>query len=388
MEARLDRDKRELKAHIDAAQGRLDRKVTNLETVTRSQLAALARGAALERSKCRQRHLHLEQWLLRGSVLRRSRPVRARSFESVLELPEAKQRSSSREGKESGKGSSEVVGPGSESEEEKVRRSTRAMSERIDEVLRTANEPETMERLYGDLIEWRKNNKGKKPKRESVQDIIAKFQKQQSVQELVARIQRKTDKIHQSARKWKERRTEPESESSDEEEEVEESLDPALRRLPYRCRDTVYSPDLASDPAYVPSSPALRLRQTPTYGREGPSPNPYAHLQYGDNLSIPEESPYRMALPRMSEPQRGSYSTLLDLHHKPHPSHFLSADNLTNGRPGSLPLDSPQPDSGYSTKPWGSSPSPPVTDTIDHSKRNKPPVPVRKFMRPTTASLV
>lgn len=376
MEARLERDKRELKAHIDAAQGRLDRKVTSLEATTRGQLAALARGAALERAKCRQRHLHLEQWLLRGSVLRPTRgPPRARSLDSVLEPPEPKQRSSSREGKESGKGSSEVVGPGSDSEgspEDRLRRSTRAMSERIDEVLRAGDGPDTMERLYGDLLQWRKHHREKKPQRESVQDIIAKFQKQQSVQELVAKIQRKTDKIHKSAQKWKERHAKPgDSESS---EEGEETIDPALKRLPFRCRDTVYSPDPAyvpgtpskaysPDPAYTPGTPTKAYTPDPVYGREAPSSD-------YEGLRMCRSSPNAFHDPHHPGMRIGSHDALHALRNKPPPVHFASEHNLQRTySPSRLP-DSPHPDSGYSTKPWPSTPSPPGSYKFFYIRNN------------------
>lgn len=345
MEERLERDKRELKAHIDAAQGRLNRKVTSLEATTRGQLAELARGAALERAKCRQRHLHLEQWLLRGTVLKQSRPSRARSLESVLEPAEPKQRSSSREGKESGKGSSEVVGPGSDTDgEDKLKKSTRAMSERIDSVLRTCHSPETMERVYGDLLQWRKNHRDRKPSRESVQDIIAKFQKQQSVQELVAKIQRKTDKIHKSAQKWKERHSKQgDSESSDE----DEALDPAIGRLPFRCRDTVYSPDTVHSPTNLSKtySPDIMYR-------EAPSPGVRAEDVLGS---------FRMTEPLNNKQLRiGSHEALYSLRNRPAPVHFASAHDLLRTHSPSEPAHSPQADSGYSTKPWAPSPSPPA----------------------------
>ncbi|XP_044739084.1 uncharacterized protein LOC123300563 [Chrysoperla carnea] len=76
MEERLDRDKQELKAHIDKAHERLDHKVTNLELKTQGQISELTRCVAAERALCDKRHQHLEQWLLRSRFGRQSERVR------------------------------------------------------------------------------------------------------------------------------------------------------------------------------------------------------------------------------------------------------------------------------------------------------------------------
>jgi len=99
MEARLDKDKQELKEHIDQAHQRLDQKVSNLERRTQGQLSELTRCVVAERALCDQRHLHLAQWITRGAVGRSSErvrgtelpdsmepsPVRARSVEHLLD---------------------------------------------------------------------------------------------------------------------------------------------------------------------------------------------------------------------------------------------------------------------------------------------------------------
>ena len=99
MEAKLERDKAELKAHIDQAHERLDLKVANLERRTRGQISELTRCVAAERSKCEERHCHLRRWISRGGQGRHSerprqtnpsheqqmRPARARSLEDLLD---------------------------------------------------------------------------------------------------------------------------------------------------------------------------------------------------------------------------------------------------------------------------------------------------------------
>ncbi|KAG7208504.1 hypothetical protein KM043_014727 [Ampulex compressa] len=98
MEAKLERDKAELKAHIDQAHERLDLKVANLERRTRGQISELTRCVAAERSRCDERHMHLQQRLSRGARGRHSErparamaneqthpPARARSLEDLLD---------------------------------------------------------------------------------------------------------------------------------------------------------------------------------------------------------------------------------------------------------------------------------------------------------------
>jgi hypothetical protein len=102
MEARLDRDKQELKEHIDAAHARLDEKVSSLERRTHGRLEELSRTVAAERAECTERHAHLTHWLrgelVRGGVHRASERVpqrvslerqpsvaRARSLEDLLD---------------------------------------------------------------------------------------------------------------------------------------------------------------------------------------------------------------------------------------------------------------------------------------------------------------
>lgn len=76
MEARLDRDKQELKEHIDQAHQRLNQKVSSLERRTQGQLSELTRCVVAERALCDQRHLHLAQWITRGAAGRSSERVR------------------------------------------------------------------------------------------------------------------------------------------------------------------------------------------------------------------------------------------------------------------------------------------------------------------------
>ncbi|XP_076394424.1 ankyrin repeat domain containing protein 6 diego isoform X1 [Megachile rotundata] len=98
MEAKLERDKAELKAHIDQAHERLDLKVANLERRTKGQISELTRCVAAERTRCDERHMHLQQRLSRGGRGRHSErptktmsndqpfpPARARSLEDLLD---------------------------------------------------------------------------------------------------------------------------------------------------------------------------------------------------------------------------------------------------------------------------------------------------------------
>ena len=93
MEAKLERDKAELKAHIDQAHERLDLKVANLERRTRGQISELTRCVAAERSRCDERHVHLQQRLARGGRGRHSeRPAKA-AFSGEHSCPPARARS-------------------------------------------------------------------------------------------------------------------------------------------------------------------------------------------------------------------------------------------------------------------------------------------------------
>lgn len=93
MEAKLERDKAELKAHIDQAHERLDLKVANLERRTRGQISELTRCVAAERSRCDERHMHLQQRLSRGGKGRHSeRPAKA-TFANDQSFPPARARS-------------------------------------------------------------------------------------------------------------------------------------------------------------------------------------------------------------------------------------------------------------------------------------------------------
>ncbi|XP_011299630.1 ankyrin repeat domain-containing protein 6 isoform X2 [Fopius arisanus] len=97
MEAKLERDKAELKAHIDQAHERLDLKVAHLERRTRGQISELTRYVAAERSKCEERHAHLRRWIHRKEFGRHSERLpkivneetnpltKARSLEDLLD---------------------------------------------------------------------------------------------------------------------------------------------------------------------------------------------------------------------------------------------------------------------------------------------------------------
>ncbi|KAJ9576303.1 hypothetical protein L9F63_006847, partial [Diploptera punctata] len=94
MEARLDRDKQELKEHIDQAHQRLDQKVSSLERRTQGQLSELTRCVVAERALCDQRHLHLAQWLNRGTAGRSSERVRGTDpLEETVPIPVPRARS-------------------------------------------------------------------------------------------------------------------------------------------------------------------------------------------------------------------------------------------------------------------------------------------------------
>lgn len=88
MEAKLERDKAELKAHIDQAHEKLDLKVANLERRTRGQISELTRCVQEERSRCDERYSHLQQHLQRGGRGRYSeRPARTNYNQSEVILP-------------------------------------------------------------------------------------------------------------------------------------------------------------------------------------------------------------------------------------------------------------------------------------------------------------
>ncbi|XP_077302728.1 ankyrin repeat domain containing protein 6 diego [Arctopsyche grandis] len=80
MEDKLNRDKQELKHHIDKAHEKLDQKVANLEKKTQGQISELTRCVAAERFLCKERQQHLEQWLTRGMMFRVSERVRKLDF--------------------------------------------------------------------------------------------------------------------------------------------------------------------------------------------------------------------------------------------------------------------------------------------------------------------
>lgn len=88
MEAKLERDKAELKAHIDQAHEKLDIKVANLERRTRGQITELSRCVQEERFRCDKRHSQLQQKLERGGRGRYSeRPTRTNHHHSEVMLP-------------------------------------------------------------------------------------------------------------------------------------------------------------------------------------------------------------------------------------------------------------------------------------------------------------
>ncbi|XP_018395696.1 PREDICTED: ankyrin repeat domain-containing protein 6 [Cyphomyrmex costatus] len=88
MEAKLERDKAELKAHIDQAHEKLDLKVANLERRTRGQISELTRCVQEERSRCDERYSHLQQRLQRGGRGRYSeRPAKTNYNQSEVILP-------------------------------------------------------------------------------------------------------------------------------------------------------------------------------------------------------------------------------------------------------------------------------------------------------------
>ncbi|XP_011640464.1 ankyrin repeat domain-containing protein 6 isoform X3 [Pogonomyrmex barbatus] len=99
MEAKLERDKAELKAHIDQAHEKLDLKVANLERRTRGQISHLTKCVQEEHSRCNEKYSHLQQHLQRGGRGRYSErlvktnynqsevisPIRTRSLEDLLD---------------------------------------------------------------------------------------------------------------------------------------------------------------------------------------------------------------------------------------------------------------------------------------------------------------
>lgn len=100
MEAKLERDKAELKAHIDQAHEKLDLKVAHLEKRTRGQISELTKCLQEERSRCNEKHSQLQQYLQRGGKGRYSErpmktnynqhqdtvlPIRARSMQDLLD---------------------------------------------------------------------------------------------------------------------------------------------------------------------------------------------------------------------------------------------------------------------------------------------------------------
>ncbi|KAK6628009.1 hypothetical protein RUM44_010491 [Polyplax serrata] len=580
MEERLDRDKKELKDHIDAAQIRLDKKVTNLEVKTRSQLNEITRSMALERAKCQQRHLHLEQWLIRGSLFRNTerpkqsdrsqvRIVKSRSLENILEEKpqgndgnlhrsvdilnerfddmgndDLKNRSSSREGKESGKGSSEVGDlASSEAEdiidgvdpkrlketnfakriedtnrhERKMRRTTREISERIDQILKNAETADSMGIIYDEMLKWRsyhnaynkrneiperkadKENQRvhqekqtsphreeqdeserlqnrhsyhkilrdesqkadltsnerrmrrlsdprgviEEPERKSVQEIVSKLQKQHTVQELVEKIQRKTGLIHKSAQKWKENKLKNKDKSVKSVDEKKKSLEEKkdepnsgetesektdnkvphnyenirqwdvpqekLSQLPYRCRNTVYSPSptrsLYGNDEYQRNyyKPTSGQEFTRNFGSDSRSSN--HDIQY--NCKFTPENEYEA---REYHVERDDYASAVDVGNDLYgygrssggvydrDDMRMAIDPRKMLRNGDVHNYSPtQNDSGYSTKPYGGSstgPSPSLSgqDIDCRSTEMKPPpyLPhnLKKLLEGRTSSLV
>ncbi|XP_020290834.1 ankyrin repeat domain-containing protein 6 isoform X2 [Pseudomyrmex gracilis] len=88
MEAKLERDKAELKAHIDQAHEKLDLKVANLERRTRGQISELTRCVQEERFRCDERYSHVQHRLQRGGRGRYSeRPMKTNYNQSEIVLP-------------------------------------------------------------------------------------------------------------------------------------------------------------------------------------------------------------------------------------------------------------------------------------------------------------
>lgn len=88
MEAKLERDKAELKAHIDQAHEKLDLKVANLERRTRGQISELTRCVQEERFRCDERYSRVQHRLQRGGRGRHSeRPMRTNYNESEVVSP-------------------------------------------------------------------------------------------------------------------------------------------------------------------------------------------------------------------------------------------------------------------------------------------------------------
>lgn len=73
MEAKLERDKEELKKHINSAEKRIDKKVQNLERQTEVRISQL-----------RRQHQHLTQWLRGESYLPRTRSLDLLDEKSLL----------------------------------------------------------------------------------------------------------------------------------------------------------------------------------------------------------------------------------------------------------------------------------------------------------------
>lgn len=73
MEAKLERDKEELKKHINSAEKRIDKKVQNLERQTEVRISQL-----------RRQHQHLTQWLRGESFLPRTRSLDLLDEKSLL----------------------------------------------------------------------------------------------------------------------------------------------------------------------------------------------------------------------------------------------------------------------------------------------------------------
>lgn len=92
MEDKMNEDKKDLKRHIDRAHEKLDQKVTDLEMKTQGQISELTRFVAAERTMCKERHKHLEQWLNRGMVFRASERVKKLDYspKGSLDIPPLK----------------------------------------------------------------------------------------------------------------------------------------------------------------------------------------------------------------------------------------------------------------------------------------------------------
>ncbi|XP_054267735.1 ankyrin repeat domain-containing protein 6-like isoform X1 [Macrosteles quadrilineatus] len=346
MEARMERDKEELKKHITSAEKRIDKKVQNLERQTEVRISQL-----------RKQHQHLTQWLRGESYLPRTRSLDLLDDKSLLnentaegatEIPEER-----RLGPADHRSMDDLCSERESDHGQEFNRPTDKVglfwrSQFASERLQRYRDKTKCPDLVSSVTKTEKCNasphneecsavrevEGKDVETKCDKDCsdLPSWRRQElrkSVHEIVSRVQalhwRRSGDVREQAegreQTWADTEHFTHSDSSDGEECERPGPWSEVKRLPYRSRSAVYSPTLDRDNNDSGYSTKICSNS------QGPSPSLSGRLQGDDPLA-----------PRFYLDQPGLPS---DKHATAVP--FLSGPSPTNPQyPGSSPLPHPQ----------------------------------------------